>query len=166
MVAGDSHAQDECSPPVAPKAQTVAQYVDEGFRPLQQEELESLQSGKPQTSTDWRPSENRKDCEPQPSLLEPEERGYRPLDYATQQYQSRQESSGARQPPGIGYPGEYWRYSPPAYQNSYPYYSPTYPTSPGGYGQPGGFPNFTQPPRVPGYGIMPYSFGGSTTAPY
>jgi hypothetical protein len=164
-------AAEECVEEKMPSIQAVAQYVDEGFRPLSDEEVAEMPgAGKVDKSDDWRPKSSGSDCDKQSSsLLQPEERGYRPLDYGTRQYkeaenkrQQENEYKGRSDwwnyPQGYGaYGGYYNPYASPAYP-----WAQGYPGYQGGYGYPqGGYPYYPMPQFLPGYGVMPFSFGGS-----
>jgi len=162
-------AAEECVDDTQPSIQPVAQYVDEGFRPLSDEEVAEISgAGQVDKSDDWRPKSSGSDCDKQSStLLQPEERGYRPLDYGTRQYKEeqnkkQQENEYRGRSDWWNYPQGYGGYGNP-YASPMPPWSQGYPGYQGGYGYPqgGGYPYYPMPQFLPGYGVMPFSFGGS-----
>lgn len=176
-------AADNCEEPAVPTLQPVAQYVDEGFRPLSEEEVSEIQSQRGEPADGWRPESAKQDCEQKSSsMLEPEERGYRPLDYGTVMQKDTEKPEGENQGwPNYGGNQYRWNYPQgygPGYMQGYmpgygyggPNYSPAYPPVPGNswyQGNPwsqggyGGSPYNSMPQFMPGYGVMPYMFGGS-----
>ena len=176
-------AADNCEEPVALTIKPVAQYVDQGFRPLSEEEITEIQSKDNESADGWRPKTSEKDCEQKSSsMLEPEERGYRPLDYGTVMQKDTEESGDQNQQQPVYGGNQYWWNYPqgygPGYMQGYmpgygygtPNYSPGYPAAPGNswyqgnpwsQGSYGNYPYQSMPQFLPGYGIMPYMFGGS-----
>jgi hypothetical protein len=167
-------ARDTCEEEAPQMANIqLVSYQDDGYRPLTAEET-GAQTGSDQ-SPDNNDSEYRKsssssdDCAREKSLGDPQERGYRPLDNRT----TREQQAPA--PTYDAYQGNspgYWQNSP-AYPGYYPApmqsnpYGNTWPG--GGYGNMwpgGGYPYRNAPQFLPGYGIMPYSFGGNGSMPY
>lgn len=153
-------AEADCPEEPLFKIIPAANIIDEGFRPLGEED--SPDSG-PRPGMDesgyWRPQTTpAKDCESRTSsLLEPEDRGYRPLDYGVQQGAQQAESGDRTRHATPYWGGHQQRYSSPQYSPAYPDYR-TNPWYQGGYGHP----QYYMPPFIPGYGVMPFSFGGST----
>ncbi|MCW8963623.1 MAG: hypothetical protein OQL16_07480 [Gammaproteobacteria bacterium] len=157
-------AQDSCPEELQTRLIQKALYEGDGYRPLTIEEQNEMadDNGSSESSENWRPRSQADDCEKLPSLVDPEERGYRPLDYGTQRQQVSP-SYGGHSGYMPGYPGGYdWRYAP--YQG--PYNPPVYPNTPLNNWPRGSSPYYTRPQVLPGYGVMPYSFGGNSSVPY
>ena len=156
------YAQSSCTEDLQTQLIQAALYgePDDGYRPLSaDEEAEVIDDNdSSESTTEWRPDSQTGNCEKLQSLVNPEDRGYRPLDYGAQGQQGTPSSgSYPAYPQGYG-----WPHAP--YQA--PYYPPAYPNA-AGHGQPGAaHPYYSQPPMSPGYGVMPYSFGGNGSPPY
>ena len=178
----NSHAvfvDDQCAPEPVLAIQPAAFVEDEGYRPLSAEEL-AEQGGEPVPPGDEsqyrKPTDRDDDCDRRKSYVDPQERGYRPLDYGTEETEAATAPAPAAQPaytpsPGnMGYP---YGWPPPAYPGfspmpTYPGPMGTYPGAMGNFWPGGGYPYnpyYSTPQFIPGYGIMPYSFGGSGPMP-
>ena len=155
LASNSAFATENCEETTGFTIQPVAQYVDEGFRPLSNDEVDEIYSQQDGSPDGWRPKSSNSDCEKQSSsMLEPEERGYRPLDYGTTEqgadqpadaqqqlpdyrdnryWWNSQQSQGSGYMPGYGGQGGYGGYGGyGAYGGyGYPNYSPVYPSAPG-----------------------------------
>jgi hypothetical protein len=188
LVSNIALAAGNCEETTGFTIQPVAQYVDEGFRPLSEEEVDEVQSQQDASSDGWRPKSSDSDCEQKSSsMLEPEERGYRPLDYGTTEQRADKTADALQQLPDYR-DNRYWWNTQPAYGSGYmpgygsqggygayggygyPNYSPAYPSAPGNswyqgnswpQGGYGGNPYYSMPQFMPGYGVTPFGFGGS-----
>jgi len=156
-VAAESTCIEE---PVAGWVQ-VAYYEDDGYRPVTAEEYSESSADDEQNETSeesskhWRPEQQDKDCQ-QSSLTQSEDRGYRPLNYGSTRKGSSQQ----------GYEQSYMHDWRPGYPGYYPPYgTPVYPGGAGNIWTQGGYPRFNAPPFLPGYGVMPYSFGSGVPTP-
>ncbi len=168
---------DNCVPQQEPLIQAVAFVQEEGYRPLSAEEL-AEQGGEPVPGSDEsqyrKPTDRDDDCDRRKSYVDPEERGYRPLDYGTEESETADESAPPAFTPGAVQSGYPYGWPPPAYPgfSPMPYYPGPMGMPPGAMGNiwPGGGypynPYYSTPQFIPGYGIMPYSFGGSGPMPY
>jgi len=154
-------AESTCTEEPAAGLMQVAYYEDDGYRPMTAEEYSESLNGDEQSETtdesskNWRPEQQNKDCE-QSSLTQSEDRGYRPLNYGSGRGQSSYQEHGQSHMPDwrSGYPGYYPSYGTPAY-----------PGEAGNIWTQGGYPQFNAPPYIPGYGVMPYSFGSGVPSP-
>ena len=139
---------------------TVAYYEDDGYRPLSAEEEGELSDSsdkveRENSSEHWRPEQQSEDCK-QSSLTQSEDRGYRPLNYGSSKQRSSFQDHRQSYMPGWG----------SGYRQNYPSYgTPVYPGGTGNIWTQGGYPHFNGPPYIPGYGVMPYSFGGGAPSP-
>jgi len=139
----------------------VAYYEDDGYRPLTAEEYSESSDGgehsdkSGESSEHWRPEQQDNDCK-QSSSSQSEDRGYRPLNYGSSKQRSQSYSHGRSYMPDWG----------AGYRRNYPSYGvPAHPGGAGNIWTQGGHPHSNEPPFIPGYGVMPYSFGGGAPMP-
>lgn len=138
----------------------VAYYEDDGYRPLSADEESASSDGSDKaesndSSEHWRPEQQSDDCK-QSSLTRSEDRGYRPLNYGSSKQRSSSQDHRQSYMPDWG----------SGYRQNYPSHgAPVYPGGAGNIWTQGGYPRFNEPPFIPGYGVMPYSFGGGVPTP-
>jgi hypothetical protein len=138
----------------------VAYLEDDGYRPLSADEDgvsadDDFVPKSDESSEHWRPEQQSNDCN-QSSLTQSEDRGYRPLNYGSSKQRSSSHDHGQSYMPNWG----------SGYRRNYPSYgAPAHPGGAGNIWTQGGYPRFNEPPYIPGYGVMPYSFGGGVPAP-
>lgn len=141
-------AQAACADRQPDKLPTLAQAEDDGYRPLTDKGGAATVDGNysrtpPRSSGRWRPVQQDRDCKQQPAAPS-EDDGYRPL---------------------TGYGNRPAAQPLPASQGDRYREAPVMPASPGNVWSEGAYPYHTDPPIVPGYGVMPYSFGGNGSVP-